>query len=100
MKAIATDKAPAAIGPYSQGFTVGNIAVVSGQTPVVPETKEIPEGIEAQANSEKQPPKSQKGQWAICPVCGKRFQKKEAGQTYDSITCANKARRSTPRYGG
>ena len=58
------------------------------------------EGIEAQANSEKQPSKSQKGQWAICPVCGKRFQKKEAGQTYDSITCANKARRSTPRYGG
>ena len=41
-----------------------------------------------------------KGSWAICPVCGKRFQKKEANQVYSSIACANKARRSTPRYGG
>lgn len=49
MKIIATDKAPAAIGPYSQGYIVGNVIVVSGQTPVIPETKEIPEGIEAQA---------------------------------------------------
>ena len=35
-----------------------------------------------------------------CPVCGKRFQKKEPNQRYSSIACANKARRSTPRYGG
>lgn len=33
------------------------------------------------------------GKWAICPVCGKRFQKREEGQVYDSISCANKARR-------
>ena len=33
------------------------------------------------------------GQWAICPVCGKRFQKREDKQIYDSISCANKARR-------
>ena len=41
-----------------------------------------------------------KGEWAICPVCGKRFQKKDPNQKYSSIACANKARRSTPRYGG
>ncbi|MBQ7370662.1 MAG: regulator [Blautia sp.] len=49
MKVIETTKAPAAIGPYSQGYTVGTIIVVSGQTPVEPETKAIPEGIHAQA---------------------------------------------------
>jgi len=31
--------------------------------------------------------------WAICPVCGKRFQKRDDKQVYDSIACANKARR-------
>jgi len=59
------------------------------------------EGIQAQAEAEggkKQ--KRQSGEWALCPVCGKRFQKKESNQIYDSIACANKARRSTPRYGG
>ena len=34
-----------------------------------------------------------KGSWAICPVCGKRFQKHEDKQIYDSRSCANKARR-------
>ena len=33
------------------------------------------------------------GKWAICPVCGKRFQKHEDKQVYDSKACANKARR-------
>ena len=60
------------------------------------------EGIQAQAGAEEQKPSgdSKQGQWAICPVCGKRFIKKEPGQKYDSIGCANRARRSTPRYGG
>lgn len=60
------------------------------------------EGIQAQAGAEEQKPSgdSRQGQWAICPVCGKRFIKKEPGQKYDSIGCANRARRSTPRYGG
>ena len=49
MKAIETSKAPAAIGPYSQGYIVGSMIVVSGQTTVVPETKQIPEGIHSQA---------------------------------------------------
>ena len=59
---------------------------------------ETPEGIEAQAEaqggggSESGGEKSE-GKWAICPVCGKRFQKRENNQVYDSISCANKARR-------
>lgn len=49
MKAISTTKAPAAIGPYSQGMEVNGFVFSSGQIPVNPETGEIPEGIEAQA---------------------------------------------------
>ena len=60
-----------------------------------------PDGIEAQAESGTQQNNGgKKGDYAICPVCGKRFIKKEPGQKYSSIACANKARRSTPRYGG
>ena len=40
MKVIATDKAPAAIGPYSQGLEHGNMVFVSGQIPVDPATGE------------------------------------------------------------
>lgn len=49
IKQIATDKAPAAIGPYSQGLDLGNMVFVSGQIPVNPETGTIPEDVEAQA---------------------------------------------------
>lgn len=49
-KVIATDKAPAAIGPYSQAIEVGNVVYTSGIIPVVPATDEIPEGSVAQAN--------------------------------------------------
>lgn len=48
-QAIHTDKAPAAIGPYSQAIQVGNLLFISGQIPVDPATGAIPEGIEAQA---------------------------------------------------
>jgi len=48
-KIISTDKAPAAIGPYSQAIEVNNMVFTSGVIPVVPATGEIPEGIEAQA---------------------------------------------------
>ena len=58
------------------------------------------DGIQAQAEaSESEGQSSKKGQWAICPVCGKRFIKKEPQQKYSSIACANKARKSTPKYG-
>lgn len=46
---ISTDKAPAAIGPYSQAIEVNGMVFTSGVIPVVPATGEIPEGIEAQA---------------------------------------------------
>ena len=48
-KIIATTNAPGAIGPYSQGITVGDFVFTSGQIPVNPATGEIPEGIAAQA---------------------------------------------------
>ena len=49
MNVISTDKAPAAIGPYSQGIIVNGMLFASGQIPVDPATGIIPEGITAQA---------------------------------------------------
>lgn len=46
---ISTDKAPAAIGPYSQAVEVNGMIYTSGILPVVPETGDIPEGSAAQA---------------------------------------------------
>lgn len=40
---VATRKAPAAIGPYSQGIITGNLIFISGQTPIDPETGELVE---------------------------------------------------------
>lgn len=48
-KIISTDKAPAAIGPYSQAVEVNGVVYTSGIIPVVPATGEIPEGSVAQA---------------------------------------------------
>lgn len=45
---IATDKAPGAIGPYSQAIDAGALVFVSGQIPVNPADGTIPEGIQAQ----------------------------------------------------
>jgi 2-iminobutanoate/2-iminopropanoate deaminase len=41
---IATDKAPAAIGPYSQGVRVGNLVFTAGQVGVNPSTRQVVEG--------------------------------------------------------
>ena len=41
---ISTDKAPAAIGPYSQAVKTGNMVFLSGQIPLIPETMEMIEG--------------------------------------------------------
>ena len=49
-KIISTDKAPAAIGPYSQAIEVNGMVYTSGVIPVNPTTGEIPEGTQAQAN--------------------------------------------------
>lgn len=45
---IFTDKAPAAIGPYSQAIKAGGMIFISGQIPVNPATNEIPADVEAQ----------------------------------------------------
>ena len=45
---VKTDKAPAAIGPYSAGIIAGNMVFTAGQIPVDPATGEMVEGIEAQ----------------------------------------------------
>lgn len=43
-RAITTPDAPAAIGPYSQGISAGNLTFVSGQLPIDPKTGTIPSG--------------------------------------------------------
>lgn len=47
-QSIQTAKAPAAIGPYSQGVAANGFVFVSGQLPLDPETGKFPEGIAAQ----------------------------------------------------
>ncbi len=69
MKVISTDKAPGAIGPYSQGFVVGGFVFTSGQIPVDPATGEIPEGIAAQAEQ------SCKNVGALLEAAGSGFNK-------------------------
>ncbi len=49
-KIISTDKAPQAIGPYSQAIEVNGMVYTSGVIPVDPATGVIPEGVEAQAD--------------------------------------------------
>jgi reactive intermediate/imine deaminase len=47
-KIIATDKAPAAIGTYSQAVQAGNTVYLSGQIGLDPATMQMVEGIDAQ----------------------------------------------------
>ena len=49
MKIVATEKAPAAIGPYSQGVIMGNLVYTSGQIPIDPATGALKTGIAEQA---------------------------------------------------
>ena len=52
-KIIATDKAPAAIGPYSQAVDCGSFLVTSGQVPFDPATGEfVPGGIAEQTRQQ------------------------------------------------
>ncbi len=46
---IQTDKAPAAVGTYSQAVRVGNTVYISGQLGFDPDTMELKDGFEAQA---------------------------------------------------
>ncbi len=43
-RALSTDKAPAAIGPYSQAVEAGGLLFISGQIPLVPDTGELEQG--------------------------------------------------------
>ncbi|SDK19094.1 RidA family protein [Sediminibacillus albus] len=49
-KAIQTDAAPQAIGPYSQAIEAAGFVFVSGQIPIDPATGEVVDGIEQQTN--------------------------------------------------
>lgn len=49
MKVINTTKAPAAIGPYSQGIDSGTLVFTSGQLPIDASTGEMPSDPAAQA---------------------------------------------------
>ena len=69
MKVIATEKAPGAIGPYSQGFVTNGFVYTSGQIPVNPADGTIPAGIAAQAEQ------SCKNVGAILEAGGSRFEK-------------------------
>jgi len=69
MKLINTEKAPGAIGPYSQGFEVNGVVYTSGQIPVNPDNGEVPEGIAAQAEQ------SCKNVGAILEAAGSGFEK-------------------------
>lgn len=69
MQKIDTKNAPGAIGPYSQGFVVGDFVFTSGQIPVDPATGNAPEGIAAQAEQ------SCKNVGAILEAAGAGFDK-------------------------
>ena len=69
MKVIATEKAPGAIGPYSQGFVTNGFVYTSGQIPVNPADCTIPAGIAAQAEQ------SCKNVGAILEAGGSSFEK-------------------------
>ena len=69
MKVISTEKAPGAIGPYSQGFITNGFVYTSGQIPVNPADGTIPEGIAAQAEQ------SCKNVGAILEAGGSSFEK-------------------------
>ena len=49
-KAINSQKAPAAVGPYVHGVQVGNLIFISGQLGLDPVTGALAEGVEAQAH--------------------------------------------------
>ena len=69
MNVIQTKNAPGAIGPYSQGYTFGDLIITSGQIPVDPAAGTVPEGIAAQAEQ------SCKNVGAILEAAGSSFDK-------------------------
>ena len=71
MKVISTDKAPAAVGPYSQGFIHNGLLFTSGQIPIDPAVGKVTaETIEDQAHQ-------------VCKNLGALLE--EAGTSYDKV---------------
>ena len=68
-KIIHTDKAPAAVGPYSQAVEAGDTLYISGQVPLVPETGKIIEG-----GIQEQTEQVMKNIGAILEAAGYRFE--------------------------
>ena len=69
MNVISTEKAPGAIGPYSQGFEVNGVIYTSGQIPVNPADGSVAEDIAGQAEQ------SCKNVGAILEAAGSGFDK-------------------------
>lgn len=69
MKLIHTDKAPAAIGPYSQAFITGSLLITSGQIPVDPATGEV-----AGTTIESQAEQVMKNLAAVLEAAGTKFE--------------------------
>lgn len=71
MKLVSTQKAPSAIGPYSQGYISNGFFFASGQIAIIPETGEIAENtIEAQTTQ-------------VCKNIGELL--KAAGLSFDNV---------------
>lgn len=70
MKVVYTDKAPAAIGPYSQAMVVKGVVFTSGQIPLNPETGEI-QG----ATIEEQAEQVMKNLGAVLEAAGSSYEK-------------------------
>ena len=71
MNKIYTDKAPAAIGPYSQAMVVGNLVYTSGQIPINPESGNV-EACEIESQTEQ-----------VCKNLGAVLE--AAGASFDSV---------------
>lgn len=70
LKKISTDKAPAAIGPYSQAIVHGDLLFTSGQIPINPATGNVEaEGITAQTEQ------VMKNLGAVLTAAGSSFEK-------------------------
>ncbi len=70
LKKVATEKAPAAIGPYSQAIVYGDILFTSGQIPLNPETGEI-----VGTNITEQAERVMKNLGAVLSAAGSSFEK-------------------------
>ncbi|MBE5750784.1 MAG: RidA family protein [Clostridiales bacterium] len=70
LKTVATDKAPAAIGPYSQAIVCGNIVFTSGQIPINPAT-----GAVETTTIEEQAKQVMQNLGAVLAAAGSSFEK-------------------------